>query len=170
MSATFEPWTTYLSVAANIVTIAGFVALGFQLSQSKKQFREVVRARLAVTAEKIQLRGRPAVGLIITNHGQTPARNVSIAFDPGQKFHSLRGHENLMFLAPKSIERIDAGESLTFTLGPLVGSDNMSHVLTSSLSGKISFQSTIRGKSETEPFQVTLSQKGFLISRTSINR
>lgn len=161
---------TYLSMVADVVTISGLVALGIQLKQSREQFRQVVRARLSITGEKIELRGRATAALIITNYGQSSATKISITFDPNQKFHALRGHQNLMFLAPNNIERIDAGESLTFTLGPLGGNENMSHLLNSSISGSISYYANDDSQPVKEKFQLTLSQKGFLISRTSIHR
>jgi hypothetical protein len=170
MRFTFAEWLTFLSVAANVVTIAGIFALGIQLSQSKRQFQLVVRARLTVAVEKIQLNGRPSLGLVISNCGQTAARDVTLTFDSGQKFHALKGHQNLAFLEPNKIDRIESGETLTFTLGPLKGAVNMDHIFTSSISGLIHYRALDQVKPVSERFVLTLSQRGFLISRSNVNR
>ena len=168
MSESLSSVSDIVGIASGIFTVIGFVVILFQIQMAKNSAIESTRARLQIQLEVLDENKKKYVVLVIRNTGVLPARDAQIQFDPGIKFHAVRGSDKFLFLAPNKIGELQHGETIAFRLGATSGSSNMEHVFSSNLTGNTTYKHTTTDRQTRERFSVTLDQSGLIVFRKSI--
>ncbi|MEY4321242.1 MAG: hypothetical protein RLZZ471_1183 [Actinomycetota bacterium] len=154
----------WLSNAASVVTILGFIALIVQQVRQSRASEDEIRAYLHVDIRKVKsTKGIDMVELILYNSGRVPAEKVRLEVDESIVWFSLNGSRPPEIAKSDSSLRVLPGEELSFLLGPL---KNLSQLRDSSVQANLIYTSIPRKKDEVRELQsLSLLEKRYLVSR-----
>jgi hypothetical protein len=113
-------WSDLATIVSGVLAI---VAIGFvwrQVSQFTKAEESGSRSYVSARLEIGKSRERPAMFLVLKNHGKSPATNICIEFEHVNNWHYVEHWQKFPFVGENKILQLLPDEERKFFLGTLV--------------------------------------------------
>jgi hypothetical protein len=153
--------TNVSTIVASVVAIIGVIIGLYQIRQFSKSEKSANQAYISVKYVTGLARQKPAVFLVIRNHGNSSATNVRISFDNGAKWHFVANPQKFPFLQPSGIAEILPGSKLKYFVGTLANNSPLHALKTDSVMATLQYLDKSVGKSESR-ISLTLQDEAYL--------
>jgi hypothetical protein len=154
-------WSNVATIVSALLAVVAIAFVWWQVRQFRKAEESGARAYLSARLEIGKSRERPAMFLVLKNHGKSPALDVHIEFDHQNNWHYVEHWKKFPFIEGNRISQLLPGEERKYFLGTLVSGSRLIALKTEEATGTLIYSDSISDKRR-EQIKLTIRDMVFV--------
>jgi hypothetical protein len=145
-----ESWSDVATIVSALLAVVAIAFVWWQVRQFRKAEESGSRAYLSARLELGKSRERPAMFLVLKNHGKSPAKDIHIRFEHVNNWHYVEHWQKFPFIGENRILQLLPDEERRYFLGTLVKGSRLIALKTGEAKGTIIYSDLISSERREE--------------------
>ena len=145
-----ESWSDVATIVSAFLAVVAIVFVWWQVRQFRKAEESGARAYLSARLEIGKSRERPAMFLVLKNHGNSPAKDIHIKFNHVNNWHYVEHWQKFPFIGENRILQLLPNEERKYFLGTLVRGSRLVALKTGQATGTLIYSDPISSERREE--------------------
>ena len=145
-----ESWSDVATIVSALLAVVAIAFVWWQVRQFRKAEESGARAYLSARLELGKSRERPAMFLVLKNHGNSPAKDIHIEFNHVNNWHYVEHWQKFPFVGENRILQLLPDEERKYFLGTLVRGSRLVSLKTGQATGTLIYSDPISSERREE--------------------
>lgn len=145
-----ESWSDVATIVSALLAVVAIAFVWWQVRQFRKAEESGARAYLSARLELGRSREKPAMFLVLKNHGKSPAKDIHIEFNHANNWHYVEHWQKFPFVGKNRILQLLPDEERKYFLGTLVKESRLVALKTGEANGTLIYSDSISSERREE--------------------